>query len=75
MSYENTFCPCGGKKLPDTMLCADCETAFADRRERQTMNDLTVGVELRRHAAIVLVSLARSRKRQPYLPAARLQTT
>ena len=64
MSYENTTCPCRGTKPPDTFLCDECVTAFAGRRETQTMNDATQPVEVRRHAAIVLLSLARSRNRR-----------
>jgi hypothetical protein len=63
MSYENTTCPCRGTKPPDTFLCDECVTAFAGRRETQAMNDTTQPVEVRRHAAIVLLSLARSRGR------------
>jgi hypothetical protein len=63
MSYEDTKCPCGGKKPTDTMLCDDCEKALADRREMATFKDLNASVELRRHAATILVSLARGRKR------------
>jgi hypothetical protein len=63
MSYENTSCPCGDKKPTDTMLCDGCETTFADRYETKAMRDTTLPVESRRHAAIVLVTLARSRKR------------
>ena len=66
MSYENTTCPCRGTKPPDTFLCDECVTAFAGRRETQTMNDTTQPVEYRRHAAIVLLSLARSRTRNCY---------
>lgn len=67
MSYENTNCPCGGKKPTDTMLCDDCLAAFADRPEMATLNQRTASFEYRRHAAIILISLARQRKRQPYL--------
>ena len=28
MSYENTSCPCGGRKERETMICADCVTAI-----------------------------------------------
>jgi hypothetical protein len=34
MSYEDSRCPCGEKKLPGTMLCDACVSALADRRVR-----------------------------------------
>jgi len=63
MSYENTSCPCGGKKLPDTMLCEECESTFKDRREMTEFKDGTLPVMFRRNAAMILLSLARSRGR------------
>ncbi len=63
MSYENTACPCGDKKPTETMLCDACVTAFSHRREMADYKDGTLKVEWRRGAAIVLVSLARTRKR------------
>lgn len=60
MSYENNICPCGGKKPTETMLCPDCQEALKDRREMQIMQDEHEDVELRRHAAIILLTLARN---------------
>jgi len=62
MSYENTSCPCGGKKPTDTMLCDECNEAFKDRPEMRYL-DPQWSTESRRHDAIILVSLARKRKR------------
>lgn len=62
MSYEDTNCPCGDKKLPDTMLCSTCETYLAERREMKIFRSDSIP-EIRRHAAIILISLSRSRKR------------
>jgi hypothetical protein len=62
MSYENTVCPCGDKKPADTMLCDECYKAFRDRREMDDYQDPTLPLEYRRHAAVVLVALARGRK-------------
>lgn len=71
MSYDDTHCPCGDKKLPDTMLCDACVTFLKDRREMTTLNSAEP-VEYRRQAAIILLSLARGRKRaqsmRPVLP-------
>ena len=63
MSYSDEKCPCGGKKQRDTMICSDCETAFSERHEMTRYKDETVALDLRRHAAIILLSLARGRKR------------
>lgn len=65
MSFENTSCPCGGQKPASTMLCDECLAALAGRREMITFRDNQAPRESRRHAAIILISLARSRKRQP----------
>ena len=64
MSFENTHCPCGGQKPTDTMLCPECETAFADRYERKDMDNNELPVDVRRNAAIILITLARGRRRQ-----------
>lgn len=63
MSYENTHCPCGNSKPPDTMLCDACMADLKDRPEMATFlsDDL---VELRRNAALILLALARGRKRR-----------
>lgn len=63
MSYEDTKCPCGDKKIPDTMLCDTCLSAFAHRPEMATFNDGGESVEYRRHAATILITLAHGRKR------------
>lgn len=68
MSYEDTNCPCGGKKLRETMLCADCETAFASHPSMKVFKDETYSLDARRHAAIVLLTLSRKRKRVRDLP-------
>lgn len=58
MSYEGTKCPCGGKKPANTMLCDGCMTAFADHPAMAVFSDRALDVELRRHAAITLLTLA-----------------
>lgn len=62
MSYEDTNCPCGGKKRRRTMLCAECIKAFAARSEMRTYQDETQHPTMRQHAALILISLARGRK-------------
>lgn len=63
MSYEDTKCPCGGKKPNDTMLCDACVEHLKDRREMSDYQDGDLPIEFRRHAAIILLSLARRRIR------------
>ena len=62
MSYEDTNCPCGGKKLTQTMLCDDCLHVFALRPEMKVFNNEGYTINARRDAAIILCSLARKRK-------------
>lgn len=61
MSYENTHCPCGGRKPTDTMLCQACESAFAGTPDRQRMDDPSADFGARRGAAIRLLAAARRR--------------
>lgn len=48
----------------DTMLCDACNTHLANRREMAEYQDPALRVDYRRSAAIILVSLARRRKRE-----------
>jgi len=68
MSYENTKCPCGGHKPRETMLCIDCQIAFADTPEMRRVNDTTEAAWFRRPAAIRLLSMARRRTKTKPLP-------
>lgn len=63
MSFEDTHCPCGGKKERETMLCAECVEWLKDKPAMKAFLDETCAVEYRRQAAIILVTLARKRKR------------
>jgi len=63
MSYEDTNCPCGDRKPTDTMLCDACMTDLAGRREMATFQS-GEDVGTRRHAATILLALARGRKRR-----------
>lgn len=65
MSYEDSHCPCGGLKLPYFMLCAACMDHMKDRPEMATFNS-SDPVPLRRNAAVILVTLARGRKREMF---------
>jgi hypothetical protein len=61
MSYENTSCPCGGRKERETMLCRDCQDHTASTIEAAVMHDITRTWQTRRNAAIRLISMARKR--------------
>jgi hypothetical protein len=63
MSYEDTQCPCGGTKLNKTLLCCECEVAFAQRPELAAFKNEELSPPLRRQAALILLVLARGRKR------------
>jgi hypothetical protein len=61
MSYENTSCPCGGRKERETMLCAPCIAATEGTIEAAVMHDTTRTWQTRRNAAIRLIAMARKR--------------
>ena len=65
MSWENTKCPCGGRKESETMLCRDCEEYLEDRPEMAIFRG-DGDPDLRRHAAITLLALARGREHAQY---------
>jgi hypothetical protein len=67
MSYEDTNCPCGGKKDRETLICAECQKQFADTYEMRTFNNATEPPWSRRPAAIRLLTMARRRKSRPEL--------
>lgn len=63
MSWEDTNCPCGDRKERETMLCKSCEDYLASHPAMKHFRDTECPVAGRRHAAIVLLTCARSRKR------------
>ena len=63
MSYDDTRCPCGDRKPTDTMLCDACVSHLQARREMAIFRSPDDDVQYRRHAAVVLLALARGRKR------------
>jgi hypothetical protein len=65
MSYENTICPCGGKKKPDTMLCPECLAFFKRRDELRVYTDPREPRHYRAQAARILCALAKKRKAVP----------
>lgn len=64
MAYEDTNCPCGGKKPTNTMLCPECVAAFAGRREMAEYQDGNLRLDFRQSAARILVTLARQRRQK-----------
>lgn len=62
MSYEGTVCPCGGKKLGNTMLCDGCVSEFGQHPSMADFRDGKLSTDTRRHAAVTLLALARGRK-------------
>jgi len=64
MSYENTKCPCGEKKLSGTMICQACRDHLASTIELVGMDDPRLPMASRRAAAIRVLSMARNRTRR-----------
>lgn len=62
MSYEGTICPCGDKKLGNTMLCDGCMSAFEQHPSMVDFKNDKLCQDTRRHAAMTLLTLARGRK-------------
>ena len=61
MSYENTSCPCGGRKERETMLCAGCVAATDGVADAFIVADSSRQWQARRNAAIRLIAMARKR--------------
>jgi hypothetical protein len=61
MSYDNTNCPCGGRKERETMLCRDCRDNTASTFEAAVVADPARPWQTRRNAAIRLIAMARKR--------------
>lgn len=64
MSFDDTVCPCGDRKQPQTMLCTACCDHLRDRPEMARFTAATESTQSRRHDAIILLALARGRKRR-----------
>lgn len=64
MSYENTECPCGGKKERDTMLCNTCFTELEAHPAMKFFKDANGSLESRRHAAVILISCSKGLGKQ-----------
>jgi hypothetical protein len=63
MAFEDTNCPCGGKKLQQTMLCEECWSYLRSKlsQEVAAFENTTLNINARRDAAIRLLRMARLR--------------
>ena len=59
MSFEDTHCPCGGKKRCGVMLCDKCVSSMEGRPELSDYEDENLQWDSRRAAAIRLCMMAR----------------
>ena len=66
MSWDNTQCPCGGRKATETMLCAECEKFVEGTFDRREMDNPEASFDARRSAAIRVLACAR--RRNAFLP-------
>lgn len=64
MSYANTICPCGGTKLPNTMLCDECEKHVAGSYDRIRMDDPKARYVERRLSAIRVLAVIHNRRKE-----------
>jgi len=64
VSYENDQCPCGGRKDPGTMLCADCVAFLAGDPNYRTAMDQDANLSIRRQCAIAAIARVRNRRRR-----------
>ena len=70
MSYENSSCPCGGKKERETMICDPCK-AFASitaANDLSIYEDHRIPTATRRAMAIRILAIARRRGKAKPLP-------
>jgi hypothetical protein len=70
VSYENTECPCGGKKQRETLICEACALHITEmhndsgRFDLSHYQDNTYPQETRRRMAINVLALARRRNKR-----------
>lgn len=60
-SYAGRKCRCNREKLPDTLVCDDCMNA-APESSRRIYQDTSNSRFSRRHAAQIILTLARKRR-------------
>lgn len=61
MSYDDTQCPCGGRKPRRTMLCDECLSEMKDHPSMAVYRNLKATMAERHHACVVLLALAKGR--------------
>jgi hypothetical protein len=63
MAFEDTNCPCGGKKLQQTMLCEECWSYLRGkaRQDVDGFENVILHINTRREHAIRLLRMARLR--------------
>lgn len=61
-SFDGTTCRCGERKLSQTLICAQCESAFEGHPDFKTYSDETYTKNARRSSAILLLAMAKRRK-------------
>lgn len=64
MSYDDVNCPCGERKPVQTMLCDACRADLKDHPAMIRFQATDESTQSRRHDAIILLALSRSRKRR-----------
>ena len=71
MSYENTSCPCGGRKERETMICDPCKSfaSVTAANDLSLYEDHRIPVKTRRAMAIRILAIARRRGNAKPLPA------
>jgi hypothetical protein len=67
MAYEDTNCPCGGRKLTQVLLCDRCVEHVSASTDWQLFTDKSVSHGSRRAAAIRVLAVARKRRNNPHL--------
>lgn len=64
MAYDDTHCPCGGRKETETLLCSACVAHTEATPDMRVFRDEQETVYARRGAAIRLLAKARVRTRR-----------
>lgn len=67
MSFADSNCVCGGKKIRNTLVCDACEEALKDHPSMKAYNNFKLSVADRSHAAHVIIAVAGKRLRNQNL--------
>jgi len=66
--FDDTHCPCGGRKAVETMLCDVCVTHFKNTPEMQAFDAADLSPAQRRGPAIRLLAMSRKRMQRADKP-------